>query len=201
MTRRAGTARSTCTSRSFSPATPTTTCWPTTWGSTPSRASWAAGFGQRTGVDIEGESEGVLPSPEWKKRRFKRPGAAEVVCRRNDLDRHRPGLQFLHADPAGAGDGHHRQQRRHVPPAPRQVHHRQPQRRADDDRAGAAARLPWKRQHVETIKKAMIGVNTQGTGARAFAGAGYTSAGKTGTAQVFSLKGYLQGVGGEEGVA
>ena len=35
----------------------------------------------------------------------------------------------------------------------------------------------------------MVGVNTQGTGARAFAGAGYTSAGKTGTAQVFSLKG------------
>jgi penicillin-binding protein 2 len=49
--------------------------------------------------------------------------------------------------------------------------------------------LPWKRQNVETIKNAMIGVNTQGTGARAFAGAGYVSAGKTGTAQVFSLKG------------
>jgi penicillin-binding protein 2 len=32
--------------------------------------------------------------------------AAKVVRRRNDLDRHRPGLQRLHADPAGAGDGH-----------------------------------------------------------------------------------------------
>ena len=31
------------------------------------------GFGQRTGVDIEGEAEGVLPSPAWKRRRFKRP--------------------------------------------------------------------------------------------------------------------------------
>ena len=49
--------------------------------------------------------------------------------------------------------------------------------------------LPWKRQNVETIKKAMIGVNTAGTGARAFAGAAYVSGGKTGTAQVFSLKG------------
>ena len=35
----------------------------------------------------------------------------------------------------------------------------------------------------------MIGVNTEGTGARAFAGAEYVSGGKTGTAQLFSLKG------------
>jgi penicillin-binding protein 2 len=35
----------------------------------------------------------------------------------------------------------------------------------------------------------MVGVNKEGTGARAFAGAGYVSAGKTGTAQVFSYKG------------
>jgi penicillin-binding protein 2 len=32
----------------------------------------------------------------------------------------------------------------------------------------------------------MIGVNKEGTGARAFAGAEYVSAGKTGTAQVYS---------------
>jgi penicillin-binding protein 2 len=67
-----------------------------------------------TGVDIEGESEGVLPSPEWKKRASS-ARAAEMVCRRNDLDRHRPGLQRLHADPAGAGDGGAGQQRRDVP--------------------------------------------------------------------------------------
>ena len=35
----------------------------------------------------------------------------------------------------------------------------------------------------------MVGVNKEGTGARAFAGATYTHAGKTGTAQVFSLRG------------
>jgi rod shape determining protein RodA len=35
----------------------------------------------------------------------------------------------------------------------------------------------------------MVGVNKEGTGARAFAGAGYVAAGKTGTAQVFSYKG------------
>ena len=33
-------------------------------------------------------------------------------------------------------------------------------------------KLPWKQQNIDTIKKAMVGVNTEGTGARAFAGAG-----------------------------
>ena len=28
------------------------------------------GFGERTGIDISGEVEGLLPSREWKKNRF-----------------------------------------------------------------------------------------------------------------------------------
>ena len=31
------------------------------------------GFGQRTGIDLSGESTGVLPSPAWKQKRFKQP--------------------------------------------------------------------------------------------------------------------------------
>src|SRR5512134_681107 len=31
------------------------------------------GFGSRTGIDIEGESEGILPSQAWKKKRFRKP--------------------------------------------------------------------------------------------------------------------------------
>ncbi|HTQ77187.1 MAG TPA: penicillin-binding transpeptidase domain-containing protein, partial [Burkholderiales bacterium] len=42
--------------------------------------------------------------------------------------------------------------------------------------------------NLEFVKRAMAAVNTEGTGARAFAGAQYTSGGKTGTAQVFGLK-------------
>jgi penicillin-binding protein 2 len=38
------------------------------------------------------------------------------------------------------------------------------------------------------VKQAMAGVNKEGTGARAFSGAGYTSGGKTGTAQVIGMK-------------
>src|SRR5205085_3726701 len=31
------------------------------------------GFGSKSGIDIAGEFAGVLPSPEWKLKRFKRP--------------------------------------------------------------------------------------------------------------------------------
>src|SRR5690606_28021251 len=33
------------------------------------------GLGQQTGIDIGGEREGILPSTEWKRRAFKRPEA------------------------------------------------------------------------------------------------------------------------------
>ena len=38
------------------------------------------------------------------------------------------------------------------------------------------------------IRKALVGVNIEGTSAAAFRGAGYTSGGKTGTAQVIAIK-------------
>ena len=31
------------------------------------------GFGRKTGIDVEGEVTGDLPSTDWKKRRFKKP--------------------------------------------------------------------------------------------------------------------------------
>ena len=53
---------------------------------------------------------------------------------------------------------------------------------------------PWrtlalKAEKLAFIKRALAGVPKEGTGARAFIGARYISAGKTGTAQVYSLKG------------
>jgi len=48
--------------------------------------------------------------------------------------------------------------------------------------------IALKPEHVEVIKRGMAGVVKEGTGARVFAGAAYDSGGKTGTAQVFSLK-------------
>jgi penicillin-binding protein 2 len=31
------------------------------------------GFGRKTGIDVEGEVTGVLPSTDWKRRKYKKP--------------------------------------------------------------------------------------------------------------------------------
>ncbi|MEI7429395.1 MAG: penicillin-binding transpeptidase domain-containing protein, partial [Betaproteobacteria bacterium] len=147
------------------------------------------GLGSKTGVDIEGESEGVLPSPEWKKRRFKRTeqqkwfaGETISIGIGQGYNAYTP-IQLAQAMAAVANDG--------VIYRPHLVKY------ITDSKTGEKKlvepeplrKLQWKAQNIETIKKAMIGVNREGTGARAFAGAEYESGGKTGTAQVFSLKG------------
>ncbi|WP_404977051.1 penicillin-binding protein 2 [Accumulibacter sp.] len=147
------------------------------------------GFGQRTGIDIQGESEGVLPSPEWKKRRFRRPeqqkwfaGETVSIGIGQGYNSYTP-IQLAQATATVANNG--------IMYRPHLVKY------ITDSRTGQKTMiepeplriLPWKRQNVDVIKKAMIGVNLAGTAAKAFAGASYVSAGKTGTAQVFSLKG------------
>ena len=147
------------------------------------------GLGQRTGVDIEGESEGVLPSPEWKKRRFKNPAqqkwfAGETISIGigQGYNAYTP-IQLAQAMSVLANNG--------VVYRPHLVKY------ITDSKTGEKTpiepqplrTLPWKQENIDVIKKAMIGVNKEGTGARAFAGAEYESGGKTGTAQVFSLKG------------
>jgi len=47
--------------------------------------------------------------------------------------------------------------------------------------------LKYKAENIATIHKAVGGVPTEGTSARAFAGAAYKSGGKTGTAQAVSI--------------
>ncbi len=147
------------------------------------------GLGSRTGVDLEGESEGVLPSPEWKKKRFRKPeqqkwfgGETISIGIGQGYNAYTP-IQLAQAMAALANDG--------VLYRPHLVKY------ITDSKTGERTmiepeplrKLPWKQQNIDTIKKAMVGVNTEGTGARAFAGAEYVSGGKTGTAQVFSLKG------------
>ncbi|MDR3300005.1 MAG: penicillin-binding protein 2 [Candidatus Accumulibacter sp.] len=147
------------------------------------------GFGSRTGVDLDGEAEGVLPSPEWKKRRFKRPvqqrwfgGDTISIGIGQGYTAFTP-IQLAQALAALANDG--------VLFRPHLVNY------ITDSRTGKKTlieseplrRLPWKQRNVDLVKRAMIGVNKEGTGARAFAGAEYVSGGKTGTAQVFSLRG------------
>ncbi|WP_459949379.1 penicillin-binding protein 2 [Denitratisoma sp. agr-D3] len=154
------------------------------------------GFGQRTGVDIPGEAEGVLPSPEWKQRRFKRPeqqkwyaGETISIGIGQGYNSYTP-IQLAQAMATLANNG--------VMYRPHLVKY------ITDTKTGKQTMvepqpvktIPLKPENIETIKKAMIGVNKEGTGARAFAGAEYVAAGKTGTAQVFSLKGSQYKEGG-----
>lgn len=149
----------------------------------------AFGLGSRTGIDLEGESSGVLPSPEWKQKRFKKPAqkkwyAGETISIGigQGYNAYTP-IQLAQAMATLANNG--------IMFRPHLV------KLITDSRTGARKLIepqPMKRldlapEHIEVIKRAMVGVNNEGTGARAFAGAEYVSAGKTGTAQVFSLKG------------
>ncbi len=153
------------------------------------------GLGQRTGVDIQGESEGVLPSQAWKKRRFKKPehqkwyaGETISIGIGQGYNAYTP-IQLAQAVATVANDG--------VIYRPHLVKYITNSRSGDKTMVEPQPirDLKLKPEHLAVIKNAMVGVNKVGTGARAFAGAGYESAGKTGTAQVFSLKGekYVEG--------
>jgi len=146
------------------------------------------GFGSRTGIDLQGELPGVLPSPEWKQKRFRRP----------EQQRWYPGETIS----IGIGQGYNSYTPIQVAQAistlanggtvyrPRLVAY------VDNPRTGerrhfepeVVHRIPAKAENIEFVKRAMAGVNKEGTGARAFASAQYTSGGKTGTAQVIAIK-------------
>lgn len=151
------------------------------------------GLGQRTGVDLgkdgASESKGVLPSQEWKKQRFKKPeqqkwyaGETISIGIGQGYNAYTP-IQLAQATAVIANNG--------VMFRPHLVRH------ITDAKTGEQRiiepqplrDLQLKPQNIEAIRRAMVGVNKEGTGARAFAGAPYESAGKTGTAQVYSLKG------------
>ncbi len=146
------------------------------------------GFGARTGIDVEGESMGVLPSPEWKQRRFKKPeqqkwyaGETISIGIGQGYNAYTP-LQMALAMAAIANNG--------AVFKPHLANHIDNQRTSSRRylEPELLRRIPFKDEHIEFIKQAMAGVNTEGTGTRAFAGAQYTSGGKTGTAQVIAIK-------------
>jgi penicillin-binding protein 2 len=53
--------------------------------------------------------------------------------------------------------------------------------------ASEPVNLPYKPENIAVIHKALAGVTTEGTSTRVFVGAGYQSAGKTGTAQALTI--------------
>jgi len=142
------------------------------------------GFGSRTGIDIEGESAGVLPSQEWKMRRFNQKwfaGETISVGIGQGYNAYTP-LQLATAIATIANDG--------VMFRPHIVNYvediRTQERSAVEP--NPLRTLDVRKQHLEVVQQALIGVNKEGTSARSFIGAGYVSAGKTGTAQVIGIK-------------
>jgi penicillin-binding protein 2 len=151
------------------------------------------GFGQKTGIDIEGELIGVLPSREWKRQRF---------AGKNYRDEHRKWylgdsisagigqgynaftpIQQAHAIAMIANDGVG-----YTPHLVKSVQNLKTGEIREIAREPASS-LNVRPEHLAIIKNALVGVNKEGTSAAAFRGAKYVSGGKTGTAQVFSLKG------------
>jgi penicillin-binding protein 2 len=146
------------------------------------------GFGSRTGIDLASEATGVLPSPEWKMKRFKRPDqqkwyagetisigigqgynsytpiqlATALATLVNGGTTYKPHL-LAHVD------NPHSSERREVQPE-------------------FLRKVPLHAEYVNFIKRAMAGVTKEGTAARAFDKVSYTVGGKTGTAQVIAIK-------------
>ena len=146
------------------------------------------GLGTRTGIDLLGEAAGVLPSQEWKQRRFSRPeqqkwyaGETISIGIGQGYNAYTP-IQLAQAMASLVTGG--------AIYRPRLVAHvdnaRTAERRYFEPEQLQAPGL--RGEHVEFIKRAMAGVIKEGTGARAFAGATYPVGGKTGTAQVFGMK-------------
>jgi penicillin-binding protein 2 len=142
------------------------------------------GFGSRTGIDVPGESAGILPSQEWKMRRFKQKwyaGETISIGIGQGYNAYTP-LQLATAIATLANDGI--MFRPHIVDFVEDIRTRE--RTLIEPKP--LRTLDVKPEHISFVKDALVGVNKEGTGRRAFAGAEYVSAGKTGTAQVIGMK-------------
>ncbi|WP_119156695.1 penicillin-binding protein 2 [Caldimonas tepidiphila] len=146
------------------------------------------GFGRRTGIDLEGEATGVLPSTEWKRRTYKRPEqkkwyAGETISLGIGQGyNHFTMLQLASATATLAAGG-----QRFEPRLVREVEDAvtRERRRVSSQQLAPLALKP---EHVQAVLRAMHGVTQEGTSTRVFAGAGYASGGKTGTAQAVTIR-------------
>ena len=145
------------------------------------------GFGQITGIDVLGEVRGVLPSQDWKRNYYKRPEqkkwyAGETISLGIGQGYNAfTMLQLAQATAILANNG---------------IKHK-PQLVIATQDSVSRARIPvpaeppvdlgYKPENVAVVRKALVGVTQEGTSARVFAGAGYLSGGKTGTAQAVTI--------------
>ena len=150
------------------------------------------GFGQKTGIDLPSEYTGVLPSREWKAKRFAkssdptakewRAGEMVSVSIGQGYNAYTP-LQMAHATASLANDGIV-----HQPHLVKEVLDFGA-RKITRINPNPERQIPFKADNFEYVKHAMEKVlKPGGTAHRIGGGLAYTMGGKTGTAQVVQIK-------------
>lgn len=146
------------------------------------------GFGRLTGIDLDNERTGLLPSTAWKRAAYKKPeqkkwyaGETISIGIGQGYNAFTP-IQLAHAVATLANNG--------VVMKPHLVKiiENSVTKEQTLTVSRESSRIALKQENVDFIKKAMAGVVTEGTSSRSFAGAQYVSAGKTGTAQAIGIK-------------
>ncbi|MBW8076980.1 MAG: penicillin-binding protein 2 [Gallionella sp.] len=143
------------------------------------------GFGKKTGIDLDGETSGLLPSQEWKMKRYHQKwyaGDTVSVGIGQGYSLVTPmQLAYATATLANNGVGYR-------PHLVREI--RSP--RSGESRmitVPPEADLHLNPEHLDLVKRAMVAVTQPGgTAVAASLGASYHIAGKTGTAQVVGMK-------------
>lgn len=149
------------------------------------------GLGSKTGIDLDGELAGVLPTKAWKAKRFARyppavrkwlPADVVSIGIGQGYNSYTP-LQMANAVATMANDG--RFFRPHLVETVVDVKTGRAQRISTTP----LRQLPFPQQYFDYIKAGMQGVmQPGGTAASIGYGLTYTMAGKTGTAQVVGIK-------------
>ncbi len=143
------------------------------------------GFGKKTGVDLAGEIGGLLPTPEWKWRRWKQkwyPGETVIVGIGQGYTLVTP-MQLVQATAVLANNG--------IAMKPHLVSSIQKHNGAEPHlmpvtKVGA---MSLDNINIEIVRAGMTAVTQPGgTAASVGAGSGYSIAAKTGTAQVVGIK-------------
>jgi penicillin-binding protein 2 len=147
------------------------------------------GFGQPTGIDLVGEVSGIVPSPEWKRSRFKQPWfLGETVIAGIGQGYWVVTPLQLAQGTAGLANGGLLRPLRLV--QQKRVGLNQPWRMLPKPEPKSFGATP---QQLQAIKQGMqMTMHTpRGTGYAIGAGAPYLIAGKTGTVQKISRKGNI----------
>lgn len=144
------------------------------------------GFGEKTGIDLPHERKGILPSTQWKQSAYRNPAqkkwyAGETISLGigQGYNTFTP-VQLAFATALLVNNGSAARPHLVKEIEDGVTHERRPV-------VTETVKLDLKQENINVVKRAMVGVTTEGTAARVFGGAGYVSGGKTGTAQVIGI--------------